>query len=48
MRVALIGTGGMGIGDMQAALQVPGTEIVAACDLYTGRLARAKKSDRYW
>lgn len=43
MRVALIGTGGMGIGDMQAALQVPGTEIVAACDLYTGRLARAKE-----
>jgi predicted dehydrogenase len=43
IRIALIGTGGMGIGDMQTALMVPGVEIVAACDLYDGRLTRAKE-----
>jgi len=36
IRIALIGTGGMGIGDMETALQVPGVEIVSACDLYVG------------
>ena len=43
IRIALIGTGGMGIGDMNTALQVPGVEIVAACDLYEGRRTRAKE-----
>jgi len=43
IRIALIGTGGMGIGDMNTALQVPGVEIVAACDLYEGRRIRAKE-----
>src|SRR5690606_28988322 len=43
IRIALIGTGGMGIGDMETALQVPGVEIVAACDLYEGRRIRAKE-----
>lgn len=41
IRLALIGTGGMGIGDAQTALDVSGVEIVAACDLYEGRLRRA-------
>lgn len=43
IRVALIGTGGMGIGDTQTALMVEGVEVVAACDLYNGRLTRAKE-----
>ncbi len=43
IRIALIGTGGMGIGDTQTALQVDGVEMVAACDLYDGRLRRAKE-----
>lgn len=43
IRVALIGTGGMGIGDTKTALMVDGVEIVAACDLYDGRLTRAKE-----
>ena len=43
IRVALIGTGGMGIGDAQTALQVSGIELVAACDLYSGRRLRAKE-----
>lgn len=43
IRLALIGTGGMGIGDAQTALQVSGVEIVAAADLYEGRLRRAKE-----
>lgn len=43
IRIACIGTGGMGIGDTQTALQVEGIEMVAACDLYDGRLQRAKE-----
>ena len=43
IRIALIGTGGMGIGDVQAALMVEGVDMVAACDLYDGRLRRAKE-----
>lgn len=43
IRIGLIGTGGMGIGDVQTALMVEGVEVVAACDLYQGRLTRAKE-----
>ncbi|WP_128545794.1 Gfo/Idh/MocA family protein [Larkinella soli] len=43
IRIALVGTGGMGIGDTQTALMVEGVEMVAACDLYDGRLRRAKE-----
>src|SRR5690606_27621967 len=43
IRIAVIGTGGMGIGDVQTALKVEGVEIVAACDLYDGRLVRARE-----
>ena len=43
IRVAVIGAGGMGIGDANTALMVDGVEIVAACDLYDGRLVRAKE-----
>ncbi|GAB3948840.1 hypothetical protein GCM10028805_24140 [Spirosoma harenae] len=43
VRIALIGTGGMGMGDTNTALMVDGVEMVAACDLYDGRLRRAKE-----
>jgi predicted dehydrogenase len=38
---AVIGSGIQGIYDTNSALGVPGAKLVAACDLYTGRLARA-------
>jgi predicted dehydrogenase len=43
VQIALIGAGGMGTGDVQSALAVPGVEIVAAADVYEGRLARARE-----
>jgi predicted dehydrogenase len=42
INIALIGSGGMGVQDTITALGVPGTKIVAACDLYDGRLKEAK------
>ncbi len=42
INIALIGAGGMGTGDAMTALMVPGVKIVAACDLYDGRLRDAK------
>ena len=43
INLALIGTGIQGIYDTQSALQVDGVQLVAACDLYTNRLERAKE-----
>ncbi len=43
VRLAGIGIGIQGYNDMNAALKVPGAEIVACCDLYTGRLEHAKE-----
>jgi len=43
IQIALIGAGGMGQGDANYALRVPGVKIVAACDVYDGRLQRAKE-----
>jgi predicted dehydrogenase len=43
MQIALIGAGGMGLADANTAITVPGVKLVAACDLYDGRLAAAKK-----
>ena len=43
LRIATIGMGIMGYNDTNTALGVPGTELVAVADLYTGRLERAKE-----
>ena len=43
IRLATIGFGIQGIGDTSNAVRVEGVEFVAACDLYTGRLERAKE-----
>jgi predicted dehydrogenase len=43
LQIALIGAGIQGHSDTAVALQVPGVEIVAACDVYDGRLTRAKE-----
>ncbi|SDM25263.1 Predicted dehydrogenase [Catalinimonas alkaloidigena] len=43
IRLGCIGMGLMGFGDVATALQVPGIEFVAACDLYDGHLQHAKE-----
>ncbi|HEU4634427.1 MAG TPA: Gfo/Idh/MocA family oxidoreductase [Flavisolibacter sp.] len=43
IRIGVIGAGIMGFNDVATALKVPGVELAAACDLYTGRLERAKE-----
>lgn len=43
IQLGLIGSGIQGIYDTMAALKGPGVTLVAACDLYTGRLDRAKE-----
>jgi len=44
VRFASIGTGIRGSEIMRAAMACPGTELVAACDLYDGRLEWAKEN----
>lgn len=43
INIALIGAGGMGVQDTITALSTPGIKLVAACDLYDGRLREAKE-----
>lgn len=43
IQIALIGSGGMGVADVNTAITVPGVKLVAVCDLYDGRLEEAKK-----
>lgn len=44
IRLGLIGAGGMGWGDIATALKVPGTEFVAAADVYDGRFTAFKEA----
>lgn len=44
IQIALIGAGGMGTADANTAISLPGIKLVAACDLYDGRLQEAKKN----
>ncbi|MEP7230909.1 MAG: Gfo/Idh/MocA family oxidoreductase [Ginsengibacter sp.] len=43
INVAVIGMGIMGNNNINTALKVPGVQMIAACDLYTGRLEHAKE-----
>ena len=43
IRIAGIGMGIMGNQDVDSAIKIPGVELVAACDLYSGRLDRVKE-----
>lgn len=43
VNVAIIGLGIMGHNNVNTALKVPGVKLVAACDLYDGRLTHAKE-----
>ena len=43
INVATIGMGIMGNNDTETTLKVPGVHLVAVCDLYKGRLERAKE-----
>jgi len=43
IRIATIGMGIMGNVDTDSALKIPGVELAAVCDLYDGRLTRAKE-----
>lgn len=43
IRLAAIGMGIMGFNNCNTALKIPGVELTAVCDLYNGRLERAKE-----
>ncbi len=43
INVAVIGMGIMGFNNAETTVRIPGVKLVAACDLYTGRLDRAKE-----
>ncbi|MGI8744134.1 MAG: Gfo/Idh/MocA family protein [Bryobacteraceae bacterium] len=42
IQIATIGAGGMGSGDTKYARSIPGVKLVAVCDIYDGRLTRAR------
>jgi predicted dehydrogenase len=44
IRLAVIGFGIQGHGDLATALKVPGVELAGVCDLYSGRLVNAKET----
>ena len=44
INLAVIGAGGMGRIDTEAALEIPGVQLVGACDLYDGNLERMRQT----
>lgn len=44
IKIGLIGMGIMGFNNAHAVANIPGAEIIAACDLYDGRLIRTKEA----
>ncbi len=44
IQIAVVGAGGMGSGDVGTALSIPGNKLVAAADIYDGRLIHAKEA----
>lgn len=48
IQLAIIGAGGMGSADVNTALSIPGVRLVAACDLYDGRLAPRDSTTDAW
>ena len=44
IQLALIGAGGMGRADASTATDIPGVQLVGVCDLYDGRLKKAKET----
>ena len=43
INLAVIGAGGMGMADVNTALRIPGVTLVAAADVFDGRLERARE-----
>jgi predicted dehydrogenase len=43
IQIALIGAGGMGMGDSRNAQGIPGVKLVAVSDIYDGRLQRSRE-----
>jgi predicted dehydrogenase len=43
INIAVIGMGIMGFNNLETSVRVPGVKLVGVCDLYTGRLDRAKE-----
>ena len=43
IRVAAIGMGIMGFNNCETTVKVPGVELIGVCDLYDGRMERAKE-----
>lgn len=43
VNIAVIGMGIMGFSNLATSVQIPGVKLVGVCDLYTGRLDRAKE-----
>lgn len=43
VNIAVIGMGIMGFNNLETSMKIPGVKLVAACDLYKGRLERTKE-----
>ncbi len=43
IQIACLGTGGMGQGDTETALKVPGVKLLAIADIYDGRFTQARE-----